>query len=256
MAGRLAWMIAIAFLAATVLFTLLYFDITRPPPPAPNADHTFIDLILAGFERDQAAWVQIVASSLLFAVAFGALAALGIVLRGVLGRDDPRTALLTVTFVLAGAIGVASQVMLTGATEFAISAEYCDCNFLAEEVIGRQMALGTIFSMTSWLTDATTVLFAIGLLALAPAAAVSWPSGLVTYTRVVAILGFLTVVYSRIIDPLVHNPGGPEAFDHHLVGGVIVGVFAGILVPIWAVWLARALRPASDVSPEETASET
>jgi hypothetical protein len=31
--------------------------------------------------------------------------------------------------------------------------------------------------------------------------------------------------------------------EYGLIGGLIVVVVAGILVPIWAVWLARALRP-------------
>ncbi|HEX9738152.1 MAG TPA: hypothetical protein VGA91_02890 [Candidatus Limnocylindria bacterium] len=245
MAARLSWVTAGTFLVASVVVLLLSFNVTAAEPTfAPDA--TFVDNILASFEDQQARWIQDLGSSLLFAVGFAAIAALGATLRHVLGRDDPRTMLTTATFLLAGAIGIASQLIYIGGTEVATNPQYCDCDYLAEEVISRAMIRDVINGISFWMIDGFSVLFAVGLIAVASvsSAAGSMPAAWLAFTRLVAIAGLASVVWNRVAIPLLIQAGYQD-LDYGRIGSIILFVVAGILVPVWAAWLARALGTTS-----------
>jgi hypothetical protein len=239
-AARLGWLTAATFLVGSIL--VLYLTVAMPGPDFPP-DATFVDNLLASFEDAQARWIPDLVSSLLFAAGFAALAALGATLRHVLGRDDPRTMLATVAFLLAGTVGVASQLVYIGGTEVATDPQYCDCGFLAEEIISRAMIRNVLGGIVFWMTDGFTVLFGLGLLAFASAASASgtMPTAFVALTRLVAIAALASAVWNRVAVPLLIQAG--FELEYGLIGGLIVVVVAGMLVPIWAVWLARALRP-------------
>ncbi len=67
LAGSLAWLTAVSFVVAAVLFVLLALEIITPPPAfAPDAD--FPRRIIAVNESRQATWLVDLTSSLLYAV--------------------------------------------------------------------------------------------------------------------------------------------------------------------------------------------
>ncbi|RPH36558.1 MAG: hypothetical protein EHM90_01725 [Chloroflexi bacterium] len=246
LSSRIGWFVAATFLVAMVLYALGQFHIIVPEPEFIPAE-TYVDDLIAGFEHAQAHWIVDLTSSLLLAAGFVGLAILGATLRRVLDRDDARGAVLAVTFLLAGAIGAASQVLFVGATEVATNPEYCDCGFLAEEIVSRQMAHDIALNVVFWMTDMSIVVIAIGLLAFAALARASgWvPDGLAVYARVLAGLAFLSVVWGRVVVPLLMESG--VELDYFRIGDLVILLIAGVLVPIWAAWVARAARSTPEV---------
>jgi len=254
-AAGLGWLTAAAFLAGAAL--AIVATLTHPEEPEFPPDATFVDHLLTSFEHAQAVWLADLGSSLSFAVGFAAIAALGAVLRHVLGPDDPRGMVAVAAFMVAGAVGVAAQLIYIGGTEVATNPQYCDCGFLAEEIISRGMIHDVIGGIVVWMIDAFVVLFAVGLLAVASVASASGsvPARWVAFTRLLAIVGLAVVAWNRIAVPLLIQAGYDDV-DYFLIGSLIVGVVAGILVPIWAAWLARSLRPtesATETPPAEPA---
>jgi hypothetical protein len=240
--SRLGWFVAATFVVSMLFFASHRFHILVPEPGFPPADETFVDGLIASFEHQQAHWPEDLVSSLSLAAGFVGLALLGVTLRRAMGSEHPRGAVLAVAFLVAGTIGAASQVLYLGATEVATNPMYCDCGFLAEEIVSREMAHQIALNVGFWMTDASVVLFAIGLWAFAALAPASdWvPDGLAMYARVLAVLAILSVIWDRVAAPLL-DTGGTE-IDFGLIGGVITLLVAGVLVPIWAVWVARAAR--------------
>jgi hypothetical protein len=252
-AARLAWLTAATFLAGAAV--VIFLQLSPPPERSFPPDATFVDHLLAEFEDGRALWLADLGQSLLLAVGFAAIAALGAVLRHVLGRDDPRSMVALVAMMLAGAVGVVSQLVYIGGTEVATNPEYCDCGYLAEEIISRAMIHFTINGIVFWMTDAVVVLFAVGLLAFAgvASAARTMPASWVAFTRLLAVVAVAGVIWGRVAVPLLFQ-AGYDNIDYELIGSVIVGVVAGILVPVWAAWLARSLRPtesATEMPPAE-----
>jgi hypothetical protein len=91
--------------------------------------------------------------------------------------------------------------------------------------------------------DGFTILFALGLWLFGGLGRASgWvPGSLATFSRVLAAAGVLAVIWGRIAVPLL-VASGAEEFDFGLLGGVVTLLIGGILVPVWAAWLARAAR--------------
>ena len=255
--SRLGWFVAVTFLVGMVIVGLGQFHVIVPEPEF-RENATFVDDVLAGFEHAQTHRIEDLTSTLLLAAGFVGLAILGTTLRRALDRDDARGAVLAVAFLLAGAIGVASQVLFVGTTVAASSPEYCDCGFLAEEIISRDMILLVVENVVFWMTDAAVVLFAVGLLAFAGMApAAGWvPGGLVAYARVLAVLAVLAVIWGRVAVPILL--GSDVDLDFFLIGDVILLVLAGVLIPIWAAWLGRSARVTAEEEaepPESPADE-
>jgi len=239
-AARLSWVIAATFLAGSFLVVLLSFTVPMGEFPP---DATFVDHILGSFEDQQARWIPDLGSSLFFAAGFTTIAALGATLRHVFGSADPRSMLATVAFLIAGAVGTTAQLVYVGGTEIATNPQYCDCGFLAEEIISRGMIRDVLGGIVSWMTDGFVVLFAVGLLAIAAVAGASGtvPFGWVRFTRLLAIVGLGVVLWNRLAIQLLVQSGFTDV-DYGAIGSLIGGVVAGILVPVWAIWLARNLR--------------
>ena len=87
--------------------------------------------------------------------------------------------------------------------------------------------------------------------------AAAWvPSGLTAYARVVAVLAVLSVIWDRVAAPLLDT--GETDIDFGLIGGLLTLLVAGVLVPVWAAWLARAAgsRPKNPNQPLSPAIES
>jgi hypothetical protein len=244
--ARWAWVLAVTFLVATVIALLANLNITAPGPEFAK-DAELPDIIFAEFAAARgAAQLQEVANSLLYAAGFLAIAMLGPILRDVLGRGDPRVTRFTVFFLVAVTIGIMSQVMYIGGKDVATAPYYCDCDYLDAQLISRVTALDVLGGIQAWMVDAFSVLFAVGLLAVAGVArAKAWPGGFVRASQALAVLGLAFVAWDRIAVPLLVN--ADVHIDYGLIGLGILAVIAGVATPIWAVLLARTLaRPESD----------
>ncbi len=239
---RTAWFIAGAFLIGSVMLLLLSFNITAPEL-TPTASGDMPDNVLAFFQNEEMRWPQDLTLSLLFALGFAAVAALGPTLRRLLGGDGPGATMVSLAFVAAGLLGVVAQLMYVGAKEIAIDPHYCDCQYAAHQLIARREMLDVVSNIQGWLTDGFTYLFAIGLLIAARLGSEGrLPAGLVAFSRVVAVAGIGTALFSRIVPPLFDSLG-INGIDVGQIALLFLLVVAGVLIPIWAAWLGRSLGP-------------
>jgi hypothetical protein len=146
--------------------------------------------------------------------------------------------------VVGGVIGIGSQLMHMGIHD-AARPFYCDCGYRAEEVIGLDTAVHVGETMFNWLTTGALSFVAVGLALAGRLVAVS--SAWRTLSYAIAI-GLLAAVAIRLVAALVFI----EAFDPFQVSDVIIGIVSGVLIPIWAILLARGVGepgPQPDAAP-------
>ena len=240
--ARWAWLLAATFLVATVVVLLVNLNITAPAPQFAD-DASLPDIIFANFAAAREAWLQDMGSSVLYALGFLAIAALGPILRALLDRSDPRATRVAVLFLIAGTIGILSQIIYVGGKEVATAPYYCDCDYLADQLISRGVVLDAIVGIQAWMVDAFSFLFAVGLLAAAAlASAKAWPAGFVRASQGLAILGLASVAWNRVVVTLLVN--ADVHIDYPRIGLAILAVIAGVAVPVWAAMLARTLTRA------------
>ena len=226
--GRLlSWVVAGSFLLATVMFLLVEFGITTPEAsPAPP---DLVDATLASFRDEQAGWPQELTSSLLFALGFAALAALGVLLARALAADLVRGSITSFTFVAAGTLGVAAQLLYVGVKQVAIDPHYCDCRYAPEQIISQARGLALAEGAQRWLLGGFLVLAGLGFYQLAQSSLrrrlfnPRW-AGLSHLMAAVFVLGLVGLA-----------PQWDLAFR------LVVLVGGGILLPIWSIWLHREL---------------
>jgi hypothetical protein len=237
--ARWAWVLAASFLLGTIWLVLVTQNITVHGPDIAD-DANLPDAIFENFRAAREAFPQEMAYTLLFSLGFLALAVLGPILRAILDRSGPTGTRLAVLFLVAGTIGILSQVINLGGKEVATAPYYCDCDYLAPQLISRGAVLDALGGIQSWMVDAFTFLFAVGLLAAAGLArAHGWGAGFVRASQVLALLGLGSAAWNRIGVPLLVN--ADVHMDYYGLGLLILGVIAGVATPIWAVLLARAL---------------
>jgi hypothetical protein len=152
--------------------------------------------------------------------------------------DTPARDALVLLFVVGGVIGVTAS-LLNIAVANAATFGYCDCGYKTEEVIAQDYAL-TIGRMAgNWLSIGAVTLVGVGtalagrLLNFSP----SWR--LVSYA--IALL-LLFAAGLRLLAAFVFI----EAFDPFQLSDILTAIAAGILVPIWAILLARGIGGAGE----------
>jgi len=210
--------------AGSVLFVVQVYELTGP---FPTETGDFVTDIQAGNEFITSQYPLDFALSALYAIGFAGLGLLGLLLARLVGHGDSRGPILGGTFLLAGGLGVASQLMLIGATPVATSPQYCDCGFLVEELMARLMAFNIVQGIQLWLTNGTIIAAAAGvLIAARPGVRAGMPVGW-------AYLGYLTALASIVV--VVLWAFSRETFPFNLWSLVVL---AAILLPAWAIWLA------------------
>ena len=237
--ARWAWLLAATFLLGTIVVALMSLNITAPAPQF-AADASLPDRIFANFKAIQAAWLQDAGSSVLFAVGFLSIAALGPILRAILGPDDPRAARMAVLFVVAGTVGILSQVIYIGGKEVASVPYYCDCEFGPAQLISRGAILDVLVGIQDWLLSTAIVVLSLGFLSTAELARDwKWTNTFVAVTRLLAIAGFATVAWNRIAVPMLADAQVDLPYD--LIGLGLIAAVAGVGVPLWSILLGRTL---------------
>lgn len=251
--ARWAWVLAASFLLGTIWLILVTQNITVHAPEIAE-DANLPDSIFANFAAARDAFPQEMAYTLLFSLGFLAVAMLGPILRAILERSGPTGTRVAVLFLVAGTIGILSQVVFLGGKEVATAPYYCDCDYLAPQLISRGAVLDALGGIESWMTDAFTFLFAIGLLATASLArAQGWGAGFVRASQGLAVLGIASAAWDRIGAPLLVN--AKVQVDYYGIDLLILAVIAGVGTPIWAVLLARALSREAPFPPRASSDD-
>ena len=241
LARALAWIMAAAFVLASVLLLLFAFQVFGGPP---EPGEVFIDNVLADFAWQQTQWPLEFAGTALFAIGFLALGGLAPVLGRLAGPADARRGLVTVAFLGAGGLGAASQLLWLGAKPIATSPQYCECGLLAEEIMSRLMTLNIVGGVQTWLISGAMVAAAVGLVVAGQLGReAGMPRAWLGIAWVTAALALVGAVL-----PL---------FDVYPFDIMLVVLVAGILIPIWAVWFAsraRAIWPSAELSTKTVAA--
>jgi hypothetical protein len=234
----LALLVTAFFVAGAVLQAVLAFDVLGPPPPEQD---DFIEEIIDFFAWEQSRWPVEFASTTLFALAFLALGGLGALLSRLATTGDPRRLLTSAAFLGAGGIGAASQLMWLGVKPIATSPQYCDCGLRAEEIMSRLMVLNISQSLQVWLVIGAIVLLAAGTVLVAGIGREAGMSARWLWlTLAISVASLATGVLGAM---------GAYPFDQ-----LAIVLTAGILVPIWALWLA--IRAETLVPPDAGVSPT
>jgi hypothetical protein len=238
----LSWTLVVLTIISAVVLLLFASGVLQTPIDVPD----FVDRLVA-IRTDQERQLPL--------LIIGALATLGVYLiaavLGVLLRAwaVPRSMrdVMTLLLVVGGVIGVASQLMHIGIHD-AARPFFCDCGYRAEEVIGIETSLHMAESVFSWLTTGALSFVAVGIALAGRLVAVSPTWRLLSYA---IAIGLLIAVAIRFAAAIVFI----EAFDPFQVSDVIIGLVSGVLIPIWAILLARGVgEPEPQAEAEPSAS--
>ena len=231
LARVLAWTLAITFIAGTIALLLVALNVLGTPPE-PKGD--FPDRIVADFEFQQSQWPIVFGGTALYAIGFLATGGLGPVLARLADPDDARRGLVSAAFLSAGGLGAAAQLIQIGATPVATDPHYCDCGLLAEELMSRLMAFNIVMGIQTWLVSGAIVAAAVGLIA---AGGLGQDAGMPSGWRWLSLAIAVLFLIASVMPLFAVSP-----FDL-----LMIALTAGILLPIWAIWLALRAR---DVWPE------
>lgn len=229
--GRLEWSSSVRVLAllltafffvASVLQLVLMLDLTGAhPAPLP----AITDNIEQDFAFNYGRWPIDFASQALFALGFLSLAGVGVLLSRLADAFDARRSLAATLFVGSGLLGAAASLVWIGVAPVATFPHYCDCNLRDAELAARLISLDVSSSVAVWFTIGGIVLASLGLVLvvrLGVEAGLSRGWMAMTYLSVVA--GLLAAVLA--------------AFDLSPVSDYTAAAVAGIIIPIWGIWLA------------------
>lgn len=225
--ARVLVVLVVISAAVTLLFEF------GPLLPNPDPDDDFIDQLLFMRTQDEAAFPFVVIGSLATLGVYLIAAMLGMALRGWAAPTATRDA-MTLLLVLGGVVGIGGQLLNIGAGD-AARPFLCDCGYRAEEMIALDRALGVAWSMINWLGIGALTLVAVGVALAGRVVEVSSAWRLLSYAIAAAVV--LAVVI-RVVAAFVFI----EAFDPFQVSNLIIAATSGILVPIWAVLVARGAR--------------
>jgi hypothetical protein len=222
----LSWVVAIAFIGATILLLLDRFNVIATPPDLPNSN--LVDRMLGSADYRQAIWPVFVWWNLLFAIGFGASVVFAWSVAASLGGLPTFAALA----VLGGTIATIASVIPLGAVNASVWQLYCDCGFKETEVVAGYWAQTVAGDVGTWLGRFGSVTLALGLVALVRDARAALPSTLRIWTWILAA--------ALVIAPLL---GITEITDPSIEEWLSV-ITAAVLVPVWAVWLGRSVDAA------------
>lgn len=232
----LSWALVVLVVITAAVTLLLTSGVLRTPIDVPD----YVDVLMA-VRADQERQLPVIMLGALSAVGVYLIATmLGLVLRAWALPTATRD-VMTVLLMVGGVIGIGAQLLHIGIHD-AARPFICDCGYRAEEVIGLDQALHVAESMFNWLAMGAITFVGVGAAVAARVLAVSDVWRMLSY---LIAAGLLLAVALRFVAALVLI----DAFDPFQVSDIIVALVSGILVPIWAVLLARGvtepMEPAS-----------
>jgi hypothetical protein len=227
-----AWLHAIGYIVASIIFVLVAFNITAPA--APTAPQMTVDHALAIIANDQIVYPQLLVSNLIFLAAFFALIPIARVLREALG-DDARAQFASMAIEVGAILGLVSTLSMLS-SQSALHRVTDPATAIAA-VTANQVAGNTTWLLVGFLFFTGTGIFMAGRLSLQRRV---FPAGLARVGLLVGLvywLGTAVNVLAALSDPAT-------AVTLTRVWQLIVLVGGAVIAPIWAVWLARSLAPA------------
>jgi len=232
----LSWALVVLAVISALVSLLFALGVLRPPHDVAD----FVERLIANRTSDTDAFPFVVLGSLATTGVFLLVVLLGVALRPWAPAGPQRDA-MTVLFAVGGIVGIGANLMNIAVGE-AATFGYCDCGYKAEEVIGLNYALSVGSSAVNWLSIGAVTLVGVGvalagrIIDISPA----WR----TLSYLIAIV-LIFAVALRVLGAFVFI----QAVDPFQVSDLATALAAGILVPIWAILLARgAANPEPDVA--------
>jgi hypothetical protein len=233
----LSWIVAIAFVLASVLLYVDRANLVATPPQFPDTA-TMVDRVEGSVTYKQAIWPVFLWTNLLFGVGFiAAVAFAWVVAARVAARGGlPIFVALATT---GGVIGAIASIMPIGTVNAGVWLGYCDCVSKETEIISQVWAEMVAFDITSWFSRIASLVLAVGLVALIREAGPVISPALRGWTYLAAILLAAAPLLgiTELLDPVVEE--------------LVSGAVGFVVVPVWAVWLGRSIerRTSPDASP-------
>ena len=235
---RLSWALVILAIVSAVVTLLFATGMLRPPEDVAD----YVERLLAFRGHDLAAFPFVVVGGLATLGVYLVVAMLGVVLRAWAQPSSVRDA-MSLLFLVGGVVGIVGQLVNIGVGE-AANPFYCDCGYKAEEVIALQKAIEVGWAIAAWLGLGSITMVGIGVGVTGRILEVSpvWRtlSGIIAGALLFAVSLRVLAVFVFI-----------EAFDPFQVSDLILAATSGILVPIWAILLARGV---SEPEPQANAA--
>jgi hypothetical protein len=236
----LAYGMAAAFFVSTLLQLADQLNLLFQPPNVPESAN-LVERVTALIPFREQVWPLFFASNVLLGLGFLILVGLAMALAGRVARSDERRHLLLWTLVMSGVIGAIAQVILVGAVKAAVDIPYCDCGFKDQEIVSQVWAEMVVQSATQVMIYAAGLLAAAGLIVTAaifrPVMSAGWQ--LLSWLGAAALLLSVLLGWADVA-------GDANTW--------LTAAIGGLTVPIWAIWLGRAL-PVADASSADRPSE-
>ena len=224
----LAWSVGVLFLVGTALYLVDYFNLYASPPNVPDSLN-MVERRLAVQDYRVAIWPVFLLGNLATGIGFMVAAALGLALAARVAAGSSHRLGIAAALGMAGIFGAVAQLVIVGTAQPTIDSPYCDCGFKETEIVSQIWAQQLAESASRWLTNAALVLAAIGVAEIGTAFRDRMPASWNVFSWLTAI----ALVAAVAIPFLQINP------DLDFWVQVIV---AGVIVPIWAIWLGMSLR--------------
>ena len=230
----LSWIVAAAFILGTALLYVDRLNLVATPPNLPESTN-MVDRTLGTAEYRQAIWPVFLWTNLLFGIGFVAVVAFAAAIRSRAAgmRGLPVFGALATTGGIIAAIG---SVIPIGAVNASVWLGYCDCGFKETEIVSQIWAQMVAQDIGDWFTRVASVILAVALVALIREAGAVIPPLLRTWTYLTAIVLVAVPVLATI-----------ERFDP-TVADLLTTAAGLVLVPVWAVWLGRAVERAPEAA--------
>jgi hypothetical protein len=224
-----AWLVAIAFILATVLRYVDVFNLVATPPDLPDAN--MVDRTVASNAYFRAIWPLFMWTNLLFGIGFLASVAFAANLASA-ARIDGGLPTFKSLVAAGGVIGAISSIIPIGAAEAKVFVQYCDCGFKETEIVSQLWAQMVAEDVSNWFLRVAGVVLAIALIALVREAGELVPPPLRTWTYLTSI--------ALVLAPVLATTEllAPDAVD------LLSSILSVVLIPVWAVWLARSVDAA------------
>ena len=229
---QLCWALVALSIITAILSLGITFALFVPfPEIAETTDH--IDEIAAWRAADTQLYPFALVNALASAALFAVVALLGVALRPFATGGSLRD-VMTTLFVVGGVLGIVAQTANL-ALAHAATFGFCDCGYRTEELVAQDYALSVGWNLAGWLSNATFIIAGTSVALAGRVLDIS--STFRTMSYLIAVVLFVAVAL-HVVASLTFI----SAFDPFFVRDVLVAIAAGIMVPIWAIILARSIH--------------
>jgi hypothetical protein len=227
----LSWIVAASFILATALVYVDQFNLFATPPNLPESTN-MVDRTIGLNAYFRTIWPLFLWTNLLFGIGFLAVVAFA---ANVASRAGIPSGVPTFKSLMAagGVIGAIASIIPSGAAEAKVFVQYCDCGFKETEIVSQLWAQMVAEDVANWFLRVAGAVLAIALIALVREAGALVTSTLRTWTYLTAAALALAALLATT------ESLSPDAV------GLLQAIIGVILIPVWAVWLGRAVDGAS-----------